>query len=702
MKSLLLAGAATAVALFAINPQAVSHGGTYRGPGDTVPPGAGAGGGGGLGPFSPGPAGGHGPSGTPGAGPSSTPGGRPGGAPGARGRAAVTGGLNLEVDLGAWEFWWGFNQDPFLRLKSRIHARGPSTGSDGHFLGRGQKDQAHDILVPTATDRQLVTEALLASLEREGDSSNDILTGALVALAKIGDIEPASGRPGLAPVFERYLTHAHPEVAETAALCLGILANDTGVDTLIELMTDSPAGQRSISKTEVPYRMRAFACYGLGLIGSRVNDVELRQRIVRELVGLLEQRHFSTRDIKIAAMSALGRVPLDPSALAIESIDLSDPLQVSASREAQIAYLLDWLNPARVRPTGDVHHWHVRAHVPTALARLVESGVDASTKDRVTTTLIGLLGEFAKVRDVTRMSAALALGSLTDADGDGLDATAREALILASRKADGQTRRFALIALAQSGAREGQGEDAWAGSDQAQAAITRPLGKGGRLRPWAALALGVHAHGLNEAEGPGQADLRTALLYQAEKERSPHDAGAFLVALGLTRNPDAYDLLMQRLDYFKGSESARGYAALGLGLLGESKAVPSLQDLRASARYKPELMRQCSIALGLLGDKQVVEELTEELAHNARSLATQSAIATALGTIGDRRAIDPLMDMLVNQRHTKLSRAFAAVALGLVCDKDPLPWSVAYSVDINYHASSSSLTGSGNGLLDIL
>jgi hypothetical protein len=61
MKKILTAGALVALASLTLQDPSLGHGGTYRGPGDTVPPGPGGGGGGGpatpgAGPSTPGPA----------------------------------------------------------------------------------------------------------------------------------------------------------------------------------------------------------------------------------------------------------------------------------------------------------------------------------------------------------------------------------------------------------------------------------------------------------------------------------------------------------------------------------------------------------------------------------------------------------------------------------------------------------------------
>ena len=43
------------------------------------------------------------------------------------------------------------------------------------------------------------------------------------------------------------------------------------------------------------------------------------------------------------------------------------------------------------------------------------------------------------------------------------------------------------------------------------------------------------------------------------------------------------------------------------------------------------------------------------------------------------------------------------MALGIVADKEQLPWNAKFSVNINYRANTTTLTGGGGtGLLDIL
>ena len=124
MKNWLRSAALLASGALALSVPTLAHGGMYRGPGDTVPPGGGGGGGGGAGP-----AGGVGGPSNPSTGTPNGPGlGVPGqgGAPGMP--TATPGNGDGGPDLTQWTFWWEFNKDPYLQLKARIHDVGPTTG----------------------------------------------------------------------------------------------------------------------------------------------------------------------------------------------------------------------------------------------------------------------------------------------------------------------------------------------------------------------------------------------------------------------------------------------------------------------------------------------------------------------------------------------------------------------------------------------
>src|SRR5688572_12887686 len=171
---------------------AAAHGGVYRGPGSAVPPGGSP-----TGPTTPGP-----------------------------GAAPSTGGGSS--DALSWSLWWSFQRASYLELCAALARGNPTTGSASFYLGRGQSETP-SARPSLALLSERVVPALLASLQ---ERNQDVQTAALIALARIG-VEPAA-TPGtqaarsLVDVFRAHLASDRQEVAETAALAIGILGSDAG------------------------------------------------------------------------------------------------------------------------------------------------------------------------------------------------------------------------------------------------------------------------------------------------------------------------------------------------------------------------------------------------------------------------------------------------------------------------------------------
>ncbi|MEX1023809.1 MAG: HEAT repeat domain-containing protein [Planctomycetota bacterium] len=696
MKRILLPVSLVAGLTLGLGGVTFGHGGQYRGPGDTVPPGGGGGGGGG-GPSSPGPSG----PGSPGGGPSS-PGpvgpGSPGGGPaGPSGGPVSGGGGGGGPDLTEWTFWWEFNKEPYLNLKDAVHSGGVVSGSSDFFMGHGKKEQASDTLKPSETEiRQTIVPALLAALETE--SNNDIVTGAMIALAKIGDPASDGGESEMEPVIAKFLSDSNQQISETAAISLGILAADKSVPTLNHLVQDNAAGRKLVGKGEVNYRTRAFAAYGLGLVGARTASEKTRQAIVEHLVELIRSDATSAQDLKVAAIVALGLVPMDT----IESPELPEGgvLAPHSSRMATIEFLLSYLsNEDEDRLT--------RAHVPTAVVRLLD-GLGPEVQDvrsKVAEDFLDRIKKSSKDPREIQQSVVQALGRLVDCGKDDLDKEVRKALAdVPKQLSDQQSRYFSLISMAQLGIRPGEDDSFEPGLEDVMKYLSTQIVKGkGQTKPWAGLAMGVLGAGLQEREyAGGELGAITSLVRETLRdEKNAGNLGAFAIAAGMLKDTESKDILLEKMSQFS-DDTAKGYCAVGLGLMKERSAIDAINKIIESSKYRPELLKQAAIGLGLLGDKELTPKLIVML-KEANSLATQAAIASALGFIGDRRSIDPLVSMLQDQSLTPLARGFAAVALGIVADKEPLPWNTKVAVDLNYRASTPTLNQTdGTGVLNIL
>ncbi|HUH13014.1 MAG TPA: HEAT repeat domain-containing protein, partial [Longimicrobiales bacterium] len=609
-------------------------------------------------------------------------------------------GADLGFDGTSWNLWWHFNRHPHLALKSHIGGGQVISGSDDFFLGHGGSGGARDSLRPSpARVRAIAVPALLAALE--ASPSPDLATSALVALARIGE-DPTGEAARISGAIRRFTAHANQEVAETAVLSLGILGDAAELDLLARILDGDLDGLRRLDRLEpgmrVAERTRAFAAYALGLLGREAGGYE-RLRIVRALARTLEREgsRSASQDVPVACVLALGLVPLG-----VDGSDQAGEVRRTAvlvTRQQQVRFLLWAFDHGGLDPL-------VRAHVPTSVARLLDGVPEGSAlRALALRRLLEPLEKKGSEPVAVRQSAALALGDLCDGDGDPWDAAARRALMGAAEgDAESQVRHFALIALAQCSGRPGAGAgDALAGTPEARSFLLRQLGRGrSEIRAWSAIALGLLERSVADSGRLPSADALSALRTSLAQARSPSEVGAYALALGLARDAGAREVLLERLEKVSDPD-ARGYVALGLGLIGAREAVGAIESVLERSRYQPELLRSAAIALGLLGDKAVVADLLAML-EKARALSSQAAIASALGQIGDTRSLEPLAAMLADGTKTDLARAFAAVALGIVCDREDLPWGSELSSGVNYRANPATLTSAeaGTGVLDIL
>ena len=291
--------------------------------------------------------------------------------------------------------------------------------------------------------------ALIHALRTE--RSVDIQSSSLIALAKIG-IEPKSASPAdgsaLVEVIRPFLANANQEVAESAALALGILGDERSVFVLADLVADNASGRRARGSKQVDLRTRSFAAFGLGLVGSRTQREDVRRFCVSRLVSALDSDDTASRDLSVACAMSIGLIPL--AIAAEETDDVERP--ASTSRQAQVAYLLKAFEDRRK------HRFLVRAHLAVAAARL-NAGLGNVWKTRVADALIDSISASAKPERELQQACALALGLLGDDDADDVDERIRARLVKLIDEADVLARYHALVSLAYIAARPGDGAD---------------------------------------------------------------------------------------------------------------------------------------------------------------------------------------------------------------------------------------------------
>ena len=98
---------------------------------------------------------------------------------------------------------------------------------------------------------------------------------ALIALARIDDRRDAQGRSRFAALMRPFLADSKQEISETAALALGILGQDESAPLLAALLRNEPMAIEAVGSSEVSFRTRAFAAYGLTLLSRRNSNPDI-------------------------------------------------------------------------------------------------------------------------------------------------------------------------------------------------------------------------------------------------------------------------------------------------------------------------------------------------------------------------------------------------------------------------------------------
>jgi hypothetical protein len=673
-------------------------GGNYGGPGDTVPgnPGA-AGGQPGIPPTGPVPPGG-GYAQPPGAG------GYAGGFPGALPPEALPGLTDPEgpesstpgspprvEDPSSWQLWWHYNR--WVHLDPEFGAGATKTGTGGFFLGRGEKEMVPDPLIPTPEQlAEVVVPALAAALR--GDAGNEMRVHGLQAFAKLRGIDPVNPEDAYDRVASRFLTSAVTTVSEKALLSLGVRGEVALFGKLHSTLHDETEGRAWLGRSRVGPRMRTFAAYALGLLGERQESGTLPQRIHASLLrGLSSDRE----EIQAACAFSIGLVPLpffDDAAAGGEDADFEG--DDHHTRLDQIRQLLAFLEDGEQSAV-------VRSQVPAALARLC-AGVPESMRERVILDLVARIGARVDEPREVQAAAVRALGQLVQSGGAAIDRVARNELARIAYRShqDRLTRYLATISLARAAARPGVGERALEGLAPTRRLLLRntSLQRGGSLG-WTALALGMLEEGAAAAGEVPSPSSSVALRSLVKRQRSDEVVGAAAVALGVMRDPEAEELLIETMRE-SGNPRIRGYCALALGMIGAHRRIPDLRAALEASLSSPFPVEQAAIALALLGDQETGSKLCDILESSSNPMV-QASVASAMGWIRDPRTLERLSARLATEGIGDTPRAWTAVAIGRICDRDDWPWVARLSVDIAYDVALPTLIDPefGTGLLDL-
>ncbi|MFQ5503530.1 MAG: HEAT repeat domain-containing protein, partial [Planctomycetota bacterium] len=445
------------------------------------------------------------------------------------------------------------------------------------------------------------------------------------------------------------------------------------VPDLIALAMDEPAGRKLVERSEVDFRTRSFACYGLGLIVYRTKNAELKQKVFEAMKTMVE-------------LGTNNRVHRDLIVAPLQSMRLLRPNVETPAGKSLRDDAIEFLSAYMAKPDKEVYA-QIRSHAYIAAAELLGRGGDST--GLITTRMMEDVKN-RRQKQWIHQSAILALGQIALPENLEVSTAIQDYM---KRGKDLQAKYFCAIALGQIG-----------GDKNRSFLISRIKRAKSLEKPWIAVGLAIMDYQVRSKDQNYEGDPTAAMAIKREFDRTKNQmyAAGMAIALGVMKHSDSGDAIMDRLLKVKSQDQPAGYMAVALGLMGYQDAKDTIKSLLETAKRRPKLLTQCAIALGLLGDKEVSTGLITFI-QDKQVVAVYSAISQALGWIGDKRSINPLITMLQDKSIKELPRAFAAVALGLVGDKEELPWNSKIAVNNNYRANVETLTGNnGTGILDIL
>ncbi len=670
-----LASAALFMATDGLISDAYAHGGAYRGPAGEVPPdsrepsdpppppegggGPTTGGGDVGGPTTGG--GGGGPT-TGGGGGPATGGG--GGAPPPTGGGAggpITGGVGGGGAAAApgfedWTFWWNFNKDEILQLKSEVKRTqtGVQSGTTVHVFGR-RKSESNVKSATEAAINEKIKPALKAMLEMK-DLNFDIQSASAIALAKMGD---ETVIPTLKKMALNEKKDYHRVVEESAALAFGLLQHDSEEvrNFLIELVGDKDRNASYV---------RPFAAISLGLLGSHnaeTASATTDDRVSETLIDVLAQKETKP-DIKPACLMALGMI----------------------GNESMVPDLLAMLENGKVNRKGAVELKGIeKSFVIQALGKIGAPGTAEDKYAVINKIESYVVGKKAKKNDVNlRRSSSIAMGQLApQCDGGKQIKIIKNLKAIAKDGKDASERNLALIAIGRIAATEGI-DDKTRG--EAVGALRYYLKEGkpaSLMQPFAALGMGLIGRSM---ANPPEETIKKPLREKFEAGGAPRPRGAYAIASGLVRDKLAVPTLTEVLEESNDSK-LKGYSAVALGMIGDQNAKEAVRTALTTDNDRNVRVRT-AIAAGLMGDATVIDELVKILESGEESQYVLGSVALALGQIGDERAIDPLLRISADadKKFPEITRALATVALGQISDRRDVPVLARVARDINFRA----------------
>lgn len=551
-------------------------------------------------------------------------------------------------DTTEWLLWWRFQRWLRFEPPERAEPGRPITPRENDTVAvpASAKKTA---LAPTADQ---VLPALLALWEQAPQEA-DLRASLLLAISRVGQ------GPEITDLLRAGLRDTDERVIEMAALGLGVLREPHGIPILTGLVQDDVHGRRALARHEVPYRTRAFAAFGLGLVAQDLRYAPVRKTISEALLNGLLLGGSAHDDVGAACAQALGLFP-------------------GADANELVPELMIVLRNRR-------YPEKVRAQAPMAVAKLLAqaraSGLTRSVYQELHKRLLD-----RNEKLMVRQGCALALGRLGTLPK--MAEPAAESLIKALDMAGHPTvPHLAAIGLAEISA---------SGSAQAQTmalpALLKGLEQGTDIdRSWYALAL-AWAAGLAWDQNRA---LPAAVTQQAmahyPKGNSPRLKAALSLAMGMLQNHAAEEQLVAGMESI-GEPSYRAEAVAGLALLGgrslQEIVIPALNDLDPLR----EPFQVVCASLAYHDPQALVDTLGPEIHRSSTTYQARVAAADGLGWVREPAAIEFLL-ALIAPDNPYFVRAAAVESLGRLAERPDGRWIEGYMDLFNPYAATDTAVG---------
>lgn len=491
------------------------------------------------------------------------------------------GGPQVPFGESQWEFWWDYNADPLIGLKTALFNLTPQAGFIDYPFEKVTREQKQTKLVSFFRDL----------LYKEKDA--DILEAAVISMARTRD-------ESILPWLEwTYHNVSHQYVRTIAVIAMGISQNP-GAPALLESI---------FNDDKVSKEIRIFAAVSVGLAGG--------ENATGVFKKWLEPKAFKRMEKAIQQGVAYGVGLTGDATLAplVRNI-LIDKL---ADDRITVSYLLTSLGRMGDRAANAIllqHLTHKNVQVRRSAAIALGAAASPSDKDVVEGLIqlalndadnmmknfcyisLGKIGgdkaeeflikELDRVRRGNLPFVALAVGLTGRAD------FGKKLLARYTSTKDISSRSALALSLALLNYREALGE------------LRKVVDSGGDpvYRGYHALALGLMKD--------GESVERLLRLYAELNDVELHHFTA--MALGLIGDLSVTKQLFAHLSPATGDLTRRS-TAYNLGLIGDRKAIDPLKKIASSKKENSSIRKLAILGLGLLGDEApvpVVSKITRD------------------------------------------------------------------------------------------